>query len=920
MKVWQRMQSILGTQWHQLAGDEVAQRVGTDPRRGLDTFEVAHRQEQVGPNVLKAPKGQGRLVRFLLQFHQPLVYILLLSALATTAMKGTVDGAVILGVVLCNALIGFAQEAKALRAIQALARSMVSETTVIRAGEPRRLPAAELVPGDVVLLQAGERVPADLRLIRTRELHIDESTLTGESVPVHKNDRVLEPGTALAERINMVYSATMVTHGGGTGIVVATGDQTEIGRISELIASVRPLATPLTRKFARFSSLLMYAILGLAIFTFLIGLWRGEPWLEMFLSAVALAVAAIPEGLPAALTITMAIGVSRMARRHAIIRRLPAVETLGSTSVICSDKTGTLTQNQMTVREIAAGGESYLVSGIGYAPGGSIGARAGAADSNCNRALIECLTAGLLCNDTRMVEAGGAWRVEGDPTEGALIVAAAKAGLHPEILRSYLPRIDDIPFGSQHQYMATMHEAEKDKPRIAYLKGSSESILSRCTSVLGPDGNRRPLDKKLVQAQMEAMAAEGLRVLSFAKCELPADKRTLLPEDVKHGLIFLGMQGMIDPPRVEAAAAVAACRVAGVRVKMITGDHAGTALTIARQIGIVQAPDPIHSVLTGSAMAVLSDRELIAAVESTPVFARVSPEQKLRLVEALQARGHVVAMTGDGVNDAPALRQADIGVAMGIAGTEVAKEAADMVLTDDNFASIEAAIEEGRGVFDNLVKFITWTLPTNLGQSLVILAGVALGTAVPILPVQILWVNMTSAVLLGLPLAFEPKEADLMSRPPRNLNAPVLTKPLLRRIGLVGALLLLSAFGLYEWEVQSGASVVEARTVAVNAIVIGQLSYLFNCRSLSRSMFSLGVFSNRWLMLGVTAMIVAQLGFTYLPIMNELFHSAPISARSWGIMSALGMVIYGIMGMEKWLQNKVAERSFSGHPATRSSE
>ena len=902
------MEVLLSKHWHHLPLAEVGGLLEVDFDKGLDTFEIAHRQEHFGLNVLTQKQAQGPLLRFLLQFHQPLVYILLASALITAILKEWVDAGVIFGVVLVNAVIGFVQEANAVKAIEALRRTMDTEANVLRAGQMRRISAAELVPGDVVVLQSGDKVPADLRLVRCRELQIDESALTGESVPVHKQADILGRDTVLADRSNMTYSSTLVTYGTGTGVVTATGDHTEIGRINTLISTAEVLATPLTKKISHFSKLLLWVILGLAALTFAVGALRGEGLLEMFMAAVALAVGAIPEGLPAALTITLAIGVSRMAKCNAVVRRLPAVETLGSTTIICSDKTGTLTQNEMTVQEILAGGEHVTVSGVGYAPVGEFLRNGQPAVTDDHGALLECLKAGLLCNDTRLVAIEDGWRVEGDPTEGALIVSAAKAGLWAEALARELPRVDAIPFESQFQYMATLHDAGPEKPRICYLKGSVESVVSRCGDALGADLQPVPMDTDTIQAHMRAMAAKGLRVLAFGRRELPSASTSIGHGDVAESLTLVGLQAMIDPPRPEAIQAVESCRNAGIQVKMITGDHPETAMAISCQLRLACMPDVGASALTGLEIAALTDDELTAKAERTDVFARVAPEQKLRLVEALQGSGHVVAMTGDGVNDAPALRQADIGIAMGITGTEVAKEAADMVLTDDNFSTIVAAVEEGRRVYDNLIKFLTWTLPTNIGEGLVILVAVFAGTTLPILPVQILWINMTTAVLLGLMLAFEAKEVDIMQRPPRDPRTPILTRTLVFRILLVGVLLLIGSFGLFEWELMDGESEAKARTAAVNMFVFGELFYLFNCRSLTHSMFSLGLFSNRWLLVGVGSMVMAQLLFTYAPPLNRAFHAAPLGWREWLLILGAGVIIHVIVGIEKWLRFRSPHR------------
>ncbi len=896
------MNDILNKQWHTLPEAEVVDSLATDLDKGLDASEVERRREQFGSNTITQKKGRSLIVMFLLQFHQPLVYILLAAAVITSFLQEWVDAGVIYGVVLVNAVIGFIQEAKAVKAIEALSKAMTSSATVLRGGERRQIPATELVPGDIVILQSGDKIPADLRLLSARELQIDESTLTGESVPVQKQSGLLPLDTLLADRINMAYSSTLVTYGIATGVVVTTGNSTEVGRINELIASADILATPLTKKIARFSGLLLYVILGLGAITFIVGILRGTSWIEMFMAVVALAVGAIPEGLPAAVTITLAIGVAKMAKRNAIIRKLPAVETLGSTTVICSDKTGTLTQNQMTVQEVFAGGELFMVSGIGYTPEGNFTNDNEIITPLENLALRECLISGVLCNDAIVVKSENEWKVEGDPTEAALVVAARKALLERDHLAAALPRLDAIPFESQYQYMATLHG--NPDSRVVYLKGGVESVLSRCSNTFSRTGELVNLESDALYRAAEQMAEKGLRVLTFARTDSTTSDTALKHDEVAGGLTFLGLQGMIDPPRPEAVAAVKVCQDAGIRVKMITGDHAITATAIARQIGLIGKNGELDQSLTlnGRDIEILSDTELIAAVERSVVFARVAPEQKLRLVVALQASGNIVAMTGDGVNDAPALRQANIGVAMGKTGTEVARESADMLLTDDNFSTIEAAIEEGRGVYDNLVKFITWTLPTNLGEGFVIMAAVFAGVPLPISPVQILWINMTTAVLLGLMLAFEPKEAGIMGRSPLDPRQPLLTLELGSRIVLVGFLLLVGSFGLFEWELHQGSSVIAARTCAVNVFVFGEIFYLFNCRSLRHSMFRIGLFSNRWVLGGVILMVLLQLLFTYLPAMNFAFGSHPIGLREWGLVLSTSFIVYIVIEVEKWIR------------------
>ena len=890
------------TAWHHLDADEVLQLLETNLETGLLIEQVKERQARFGPNAVTAKKGKGPLHRFLMQFHQPLIYILLAASGVTLYLGEYVDSAVIFGVVMMNALIGFLQESKAEKAIEALARMVTTEATVKRNGQRVRVRSLDLVPGDVVVLQSGDRVPADLRLFNVRNLQVDESALTGESVPVQKHAGKIPHDTILADRKNLAYTGTLVTYGQATGVVWATGDRTETGRIAYLISEAIDLSTPLTRKIAHFSKLLLYVILALAALTFAIGLARGGNWVEMFMAAVALAVGAIPEGLPAAVTITLAIGVSRMAKRRAIIRKLPAVETLGSTTVICSDKTGTLTENQMTVQAIYAGGKLYSVTGGGYSPEGEVLLDSKpAAERGSNRALDETLKAGLLCNDSQIVQEEGRYLVQGDPTEAALLVSAWKGGFATAELHELHPRIDSVPFESEYQYMATLHEHRHREGTLIYKKGAVERLLDRCSEMLLADGTLVPLDKDQIRTAVGEMAGRGLRVLAFASRGAPESQRDLDHQHVASGLTFLGLQGMIDPPRAEAIEAVRRCREAGIKVKMITGDHLLTAQAIASQIGL-GAQDRQVLALSGREIEHLPDKELAEAAEKTAVFARVAPEQKLKLVKALQSNGEIVAMTGDGVNDAPALKQADIGIAMGITGTDVAKGAADMLLTDDNFASIEAAVEEGRTVFDNLTKFIAWTLPTNGGEALILIASILFGMALPALPVQLLWVNMTTAVFLGLMLVFEAKEDDLMLRPPRNPKAPILTFPLFMRTGLVTLIMSIGGFGLFFWERGRGIEIAEARTIVINVIVVVEIFYLLNCRSLTHSMFHVGFFANRWVLGGIGVMIAGQLLFTYAPIMNRLFHTAPITWESWVRILAVGLFASLAVGFEKWVR------------------
>ncbi len=886
--------------WHQLEASEVTLLLRSDPQTGLSLREAADRLEHYGPNAVSQRRGVPAWKRFLLQFNQPLVYILLIASGVTAVLHEWVDSCVIFGVVVINAIVGYLQEAKAERAIEALSRLVRTYVTVRRGGRKLRIPSAEVVPGDVVLLQSGDRVPADLRLLQVYNLHCDESALTGESLPVAKHPDPLDGDIALADRRNQAFAGTLVTAGQGEGLVWATGDRTETGRIAWLIAEAVDISTPLTRKISEFSKLLLWIILGLAGLTFGVGVLRGEPAIDMFLAAVALAVGAIPEGLPAALTIVLAIGVGRMARRRAVIRRLPAVETLGSTTVICSDKTGTLTENQMTVQEVYAGGRTYALAGTGYQPEGEICLDGVPVDPAEHPALRECLRAGSLCNESQLVIEDGVPTVQGDPTEAALLVAAAKAGLIREELVEVAPRIDMIPFESEHMFRATLHGGGGEG-RVIYKIGAVERLLDRCDEGLDPTGEPVPLDRGEVREVVEDMARRGLRVLACARRHTEGDHDRLGHEHVREGMTLLGLQAMIDPPRPEAIRAVANCRQAGIQVKMITGDHAVTAKVIADRIGLASRGD--SDAITGAQLESVPDEDLPRVAEETEVFARVAPEQKLRLVRALQSRGHIVAMTGDGVNDAPALKQADIGIAMGLAGTEVAKGAADMVLTDDNFASIEAAVEEGRNVFDNLTKFIVWTLPTNIGEGGIILVAVLLGLNLPVLPVQVLWVNMTTALLLGLMLVFEPRESGLMRRPPRDPARPILTFPLFMRTGLISLFIVLGGFWLFHDEIsRAGETEAEARTAVINTIVLVEAAYLFSCRSLTRSLFAIGPLANRLALLGALGMVALQLLFTYAPVMNRLFQSAPLGADAWLRIVGVALLSFFAVEGEKWLR------------------
>ena len=892
--------------WHALPADEALTRLESDGR-GLSSDEARARAEKYGPNRLRPPGRRGPLARFLLQFHNVLIYVLLVAAGVTALLGHWVDTAVILGVVIINGLIGVIQEGKAEKALDAIRDMLSPKATVIREGSRQQIDAEEVVPGDIVVLQSGDKVPADLRLIRARELRVDEAVLTGESVPVEKITDVVDEDAALGDRLNLAFSSTLVNYGQGTGVVVATGDSTEIGRISAMLAEVETISTPLLRQIGVFGRWLAASILALAGATFLFGLLlRDYAPAEMFLAAVGIAVAAIPEGLPAIMTITLAIGVQRMAGRNAIIRRLPAVETLGAVTVICSDKTGTLTRNEMMVRSIATADGAYDVSGAGYGPEGAIKKDDETVDieADSESVLAELCRAGLLCNDASLEHSEDEWVLRGDPTEGALLTLAMKADMDHAQLTADMPRTDAIPFESEHRFMATLHH-DHHGDAVIYVKGAPERILEMCEHQLSADGEQR-LDTEHWNKVMDDTADQGQRLLAIAKRPAPSDQETLEFKDVEKGLLLLGLVGIMDPPRDEAIEAVAQCRDAGIRVKMITGDHARTARAIGRELGIGDG----SYALAGPDLEDMDDDELRSVVADTDVFARASPEHKLRLVRALQAEGDVVAMTGDGVNDAPALKRADVGVAMGQKGTEVSKEASEMVLADDNFASIARAVEEGRTVYDNLRKALLFMLPTNGGQASVIIAAVLLGLVMPITPVQILWVNMVTTVTLALALSFEPTEPGVMTRPPRPPSAPILSGFLVWRVGFVSLLLLFASFGMFLLVWTEDEVIDLARTVAVNTLVICQIFYLLSARYVMAPAWSRGlVAGNPWVPSAIAGIVVLQLLFTYAPPMQLLFGTESLPLSTWGWMVGVGLLVFVAVELEKHFVSRSNRKS-----------
>jgi magnesium-transporting ATPase (P-type) len=884
--------------WHSLSTQEVMTLLRTD-EDGLTEDRVSEVRAQVGLNVLKQERTRGPLARFLAQFSNLLIYVLLAAALLAALLQHWIDAVVIFLVVLVNAIIGFVQEGRAEKALEAIRNMLSPHAVVIRKGVRQTIPAEELVPGDCVLLESGDKIPADLRLIHVKGLQIQEAILTGESLPVTKQPEPVQIGATLGDRFSMAYSGTLVTSGRGMGLVIATGMSTEIGRISSLLAEVQTLETPLIKAMHIFAKWLTYAIVGLAglVFAFAFFL-RDYSLVESFMASVALAVAAIPEGLPAILTVTLAMGVQRMAGRNAIIRRLPAVETLGSVSIICSDKTGTLTRNEMMVRTVVVADGNYTLTGMGYDPHGQILQRDAEVEIETRASLREAFLAMTLCNDARLRREGEDWRVEGDPMEGALLTAGRKAGLDSTIESQHLPRTDVIPFESEHQFMASLHHDHEGNGWI-FVKGAPERVLEMCSSVRADDGGERELDRETWLQGVDAMADNGERVLAVAMRKVGEAQSVLHFTDVESGLVLLGLFGLIDPPRDEAIAAVAECQHAGIGVKMITGDHAGTARAISRQLGLAR-PD---GVLTGREIDRLDDAQLTERIAEVDVFARTSPEHKLRLVQRLQARGYVVAMTGDGVNDAPALKQADVGVAMGRNGTETAKEAAEMVLADDNFASIVNAVREGRTVYDNLKKAITFLLPINGGESGSIILAIALGHALPITPLQVLWVNMVSSVGLAMALAFEPAERDIMRRPPRRPGEPILSGFVLWRILLVSVLFLIGIFGIFRWSLAQGFSVELARTHAVNTLVVMEVFYLLSVRSLRTRTLSLtGLLGTRAVLIAVTLVLLLQMMFTYAPFMQFFFATQAMAPREAALIVLIGFVLFLILEFERWVR------------------
>ncbi len=858
--------------------------------QGLSETEAARRLHTFGANKPTEKTERSAWLRLLSQFQNVLIYLLLASAGVSVALAHWVDASVIFGVVLINGIVGFVQEGKAeraLRAIQAMARS---RSQVVRDGQLRSIDSQDLVVGDIIFVQAGDRVPADARLIYGKDIRCDESALTGESEPTSKRVTALAPDTVGNAPANMLFMGTLITYGTGRALVWHTGDKTQLGTISHLVDDTEVLITPLQRQLTRFAQQLAIVIIIVSVLVATYGTWlQGHPLANMLQAAIGIAVASIPEGLPAIVTIALAIGVQIMARHHALVRQLPSVEVLGSVDIICSDKTGTLTTNTMTARRLVTASGSYQISGEGYQPEGKLLPQDNHSPEQ-DPALPPAFWVAMHCNDASLTQHGSDWELHGDPTEGALLVLAKKMVAEPNLLA----RLDELPFDAELRYMATLHQSGSAENCIA-IKGAPEQLLSRADRQLGALGSE-PIAVDHWQAAIAQLANGGMRVMALAYKPLPSDQTTVQHSDLDAGLTLLALVGISDPPRAEAVDSIRTCHSAGIRIKMITGDNPVTARAIGTELGL-----NTERVLTGAELDQLAPDALRAAAFDTDIFARTSPLNKLQLVRALQQTGHVVAMTGDGVNDAPALKQANIGVAMGRKGTDAAKDAADIVLTDDNFSTIARAVVQGRAVYDNIVKSILFTLPTSLAEATVITAAILLNTLLPITPAQILWINMITAITLALALAFEPEESGIMRRPPRPLNQGLITRPVLVRMLVMGGSAAALVFGLFFYYLSEGAALPLARSIAINTLVMIEALYLLSCRFLNHSLFSRRTLNGSLpSVLAIIAVIIIQFAFTYLPYSQQLFEVAPLTAHDWMFVVAGALPIVLIVELEKW--------------------
>ncbi len=874
--------------WHALSTEQVFAQLNAAPA-GLTGAEAARRLAEYGPNELRAADRISPWAVLLSQFKNVLIIILLIAAALSIVLGHGVEAIAITVIVLLAVLLGFVQEYRAERAIEALRRMAALTATVLRDGEEMEIPARDLVPGDVILLHSGDVVPADARLVEAVNLQIEEAALTGESVPVEKHTTPLANGQlALGDRKNLVYSGTVATYGRGRAAVTATGMNTEFGKITGMLQTVEAGQTPLQENLDRMGKTLAKAALVIVAFIVALGLLRGQPFIEMFIFGIALAVAVVPEALPAVVTISLALGVQRMVKRNALVRRLPVVEALGSTTMICSDKTGTLTRDEMTVRKIFVAGRQLEVSGAGYEPHGSF-AQDGVPVVPSGP-LLELLRGAALASDARLIERDGHWDIKGDPTEGALVVAADKAGQHRADLETQCPRVNEIPFTSETKRMTTLH-ATANGP-VAYAKGAAEIILDACAWVLTEDG-AQPLDsaaREVILEQARQMASAALRVLGIAT------KPGASIETAEHAMTFLGLVGMIDPPRSEAKAAIQACELAGIKVAMITGDHPLTAQAVARELGLLKTGRSV----TGAELEAMNDADFEREVEGIEVYARVSPAHKLRVVSALQEHGHIVAMTGDGVNDAPALKKADIGVAMGITGTDVSKEAAAMTLTDDNFASIVAAVEEGRGIFGNIKKYLMYLLSSNIGEIGLMAGATLLGLPLPLTAVQLLYVNLVTDGLPALALAVDPPEKDLMRRKPRDPRTGIFTRPVVTLMTVGGLWSTIANLGLFIWALNSGRSTAQAMTMTFVSLVLIQFFKAYNYRSDRNSVLD-RPFANKWLNLAVGSQLALVVLVIYWPFLHDVFGTFYLTLEDWLIVAVMAFTVSPVLELAKWM-------------------
>jgi len=883
--------------WHQLTVEETTERLQTDLVKGLDDKEAGERAQRFGSNELARAPGVPVWQMFLNQFKDFMVMVLLVATAISGFLGEWADAVTIMIIVIINAFLGLIQEYRAERSMEALRELTAPETRVIRGGYERKIPSAQLVPGDIVLLEAGDKVPADLRIVEQFNLEMEESALTGESFPVKKEAGVIKGETSIGDTYNMAYFGTVVTRGRGKGVVVSTGMATEMGQIAGLIQEAEPEQTPLQRRLAQVGTWLVSFCLLICLLVVAVGIYRGLPAYQMFLAGVSLAVAAIPEGLPAIVTVALALGVQQMIRRNAIIRKLPAVETLGCATVICSDKTGTLTQNEMTVRRALIGGFPVEISGEGYEPRGDF-----KMDGVKREDFTTFMQIAALCNNSALqrgnITIGGlfrklkqgvrkTWNISGDPTEGALLVMAAKAGIWRERLEKERQRVREIPFDSERKRMTVVYH-RKNQSYFAYTKGAPDVILDLCSYYL-QEGKKLPMTPRVKQKILETnstLAEQALRVLALAYKELPENEAAAAEEHVESSLVFVGLAGMIDPPRPAAVKAVYTCKRAGIKTVMITGDHQVTARAVAMEMGILDRKNDL--VLTGADLDAMSDERLEKIINRVAVCARVSPKHKLRVVRALKKKGHVVAMTGDGVNDAPAVKEADIGIAMGITGTDVTKEASAMVLADDDFSSIVAAVEEGRGIYDNIRKFIRYLLSCNVGEVLVMFLAVLGGLPLPLLPIQILWMNLVTDGLPAMALGVDPIEKGIMSRRPRDPGEGVFSHGLSWRILGTGIIFAAGTLGVFILAyLESGLNLDVARTMAFNTLVFFQLCFVFACRSEHQSIMEVGFFTNKYLIVAVLISAALQLSVTYISFLQPVFHTVPLQLNHWLIVATV---------------------------------